>query len=139
MGFLDSLESMAEQRLTGTAGATDTAKVAGGAIEAIDEHPGGLSAILEQFKQNGMGQHLQGWATGEQTTATPEQVQQGLGGTSLIATISQKVGLTPQQTELALAAVLPMLISHFTQGGQAAPPAQGGLTGLASQILGRFI
>ena len=139
MGLMDSIESMAEQKLTGTAGPADTAKVAGGTIEALDEHPGGLAAILSQFQQNGMGEHVQNWANGQQQTATPEQVQQGLGGTSLIATVAQKVGLTPQETELAMATVLPMLISHFTQGGQQAPPAQGGLGSMASQILGRFI
>jgi hypothetical protein len=39
MGILDTIEGM-----TGQQGAGDTTKVAGGLMQALDEHPGGLPA-----------------------------------------------------------------------------------------------
>lgn len=115
----------------------DNAKIAGGLMQALDEHPGGLQGVMDHFKQNGMDQHVQGWASGQQS-ATPEQMQQGLGGSGLIESIAAKAGISPQMASIGLAVVLPMVMSHFTQGGQTAPP-QSGFGGMASQILGKFL
>ncbi|AXC16009.1 hypothetical protein ACPOL_6799 (plasmid) [Acidisarcina polymorpha] len=135
MGLLDSIEGMAGQ--VATDGGTRS-KVAGGLMRALDEHPGGLAGVLDSFKQNGMGDHVQGWATGQQQTATPEQVQQGLGGTGLVERVAEKAGVSPQVAQVAMATVLPMVIAHFTQGGQSSPP-QSGFGGMASQILSKFV
>lgn len=140
MGFLDSIENMAAQKMQGgqTASPGTNASVAGGLMQALDEHPGGLNGVLQSFQQNGMGQHVQNWASGQQQTATPEQVQQGLQGTGLIDQIAQKAGISPEMTKIALATVLPMVISHFTNNGQQAAPSSG-FGGMASQILGKFL
>ena len=116
----------------------DNSKVAGGLMQALDEHPGGLAGVMDSFRQNGMEQHVQNWSSGEQPSATPEQVQQGLGGTGLIERVAAKAGVSPQVAQMAMASVLPMVMAHFTQGGQTAPP-QSGFGGMASQILSRFI
>lgn len=135
MGLLDSIEGMAKQQVQG--GGVQ-AKVAGGLMQALDEHPGGLAGVMDSFRQNGMEQHVQNWASGQQQTATPEQVQQGLGGTGLVDRVAAKAGVSPQVAEMAMAAILPMVIAHFTQGGQTAAP-QSGFGGMASQILGKFL
>lgn len=134
MGILDSIEGMAQ----GMQGGGTNAKVAGGLMQALDEHPGGLAGVLSSFQQNGMAQHVQNWASGQQTTATPDQIQQGVGNTGLIDTVAAKAGISPEMAKMGLAVVLPMVISHFTQGGQQAPP-QSGFGGMASQILGKFL
>ena len=143
MGLLDSIEQMAAQRMQQGGGGQSvspqqTSSVAGGLMQALDEHPGGLAGVMQSFQQNGMGQHVQNWAQGQGQTATPEQVQQGLQGTGLIDSVAAKVGLSPEMTKIAMATVLPMVISHFTNGGQQAPPSSG-FGGMASQILGRII
>ena len=134
MGLLDTIEGMAGQPAPE---AGTQSKVAGGLMQALDEHPGGLSGVLDSFKQNGMEDHVQGWATGQQPTTTPEQVQQGLGGTGLIERVAEKSGVSPQVAQAAMATVLPMVVAHFTHGGQNAPPP-GGFSGMASQILSKF-
>ena len=133
MGILDTLKGMAGQ----PAGDTN-AKVAGGLMQALDEHPGGLAGVLNNFRQNGMDQHVQNWSTGQQPTATPDQIQQGLGNTGLIDSVAQKAGISPEMAKIGLAVVLPMVMAHFTQGGQQAPP-QSGFGGMAGQILGKFL
>lgn len=138
MGILDSLENLAGQGGNQAAGGSQTANVTGGLMQALDEHPGGLAGVLDHFRQNGMDQHVQNWATGQQQTATPDQIQQGLGNTGFIDTVAEKAGVSPQTAKLALAAILPVVVSHFTKGGTQAPP-QSGFGGMASQVLGRLL
>jgi uncharacterized protein YidB (DUF937 family) len=136
MGIMDSLKGMAEQGMS--QGGGTNAQVAGGLMQALDEHPGGLAGVLSSFEQNGMGQHVQNWASGSQPTATPDQIQQGLNGTGLIDNVAAKAGISPEMAKAGLAIVLPMVISHFTQGGQQQAPSSG-FGGMASQILSKFL
>lgn len=132
MGLLDAIENAAGQ------GGGANAKVAGGLMQALDEHPGGLAGVLQHFQQNGMGDQVQNWASGQETSATPEQVQQSLGNTDFIDRVAAKAGVSPETAKVAMATVLPLVISHFTSGGQQAPP-QSGFGGMASQILGKLL
>ena len=133
MGILQSLEGMA-----GGSGGNPTASVTNGLMQALEEHPGGLSGILNQFRQNGMDQHVQNWTTGQQTHATPEQIQQGLGNSGFIEKVATKAGVSPDVAKVALAAILPTVVSHLTKGGQQ-PAPESGVSGMASQILGRLL
>lgn len=133
MGILDTVEGLAGQK-----GSNANPQMAHGIMQALDEHPGGLAGVLESFRNNGMDQHMQNWSSGQQKTASPEQIQQGLGNTGLIERVAQKSGVSPEIAKVAMAAMLSMVISHFTQGGQQAVP-QSGFGGMASQVLGRFL
>jgi uncharacterized protein YidB (DUF937 family) len=139
MGILDTIQALAGQ--TGDAAQTDHAKVAGGFMEALSQHPEGIQGILASLKQNGMADHIGAWASGQPATATPEQVQQGFGGTGLIEKTAEKAGVSPAVVSMALATVLPMLIQHFTSNPQATGEPnsqQSSLGGLAQQLLGKL-
>ena len=132
MGIMESLEGMA-----GGSNAADTQKVTGGLMKALEEHPGGLSGLLDHLKQNGMEGHVDNWASGEQTPASPDQLQQALGSTGLIEKVAQYAGVSPETAKSVLARVLPMVISHFTSGGQQGGP-QSGFAGMVNDVLGKF-
>jgi uncharacterized protein YidB (DUF937 family) len=134
MGIMGMIQSLAGQ--TGAAAGTDHAKVAGGFIEALTEHPEGVQGVLDAFKNNGMAEHVNSWGAGQAVTATPEQVQQGLGGTGLIERTAEKAGVSPQVVQIALATVLPMVIHHFAPNGQAAPTSSMG--SMAEKLLSKF-
>jgi uncharacterized protein YidB (DUF937 family) len=134
MGIMDMIQSLAGQ--TGAAAGTDQAKVAGGFIEALTQHPEGIQGVLDAFKNNGMASHIGAWGAGQAAAATPEQVQQGLGGTGLIEKTAAKVGVSPAVVSAALATVLPMVVQHFAPNGQATPAS--GMTGMAEQLLSKF-
>jgi uncharacterized protein YidB (DUF937 family) len=134
MGIMDMIQSLAGQ--TGAAAGTDQAKVAGGFIEALTQHPEGIQGVLDAFKNNGMAEHVNSWGAGEAATATPEQVQQGLGGTGLIEKTAEKAGVSPQVVQMALATVLPMVIQHFAPNGQATPTS--GMGSMAEKLLSKF-
>lgn len=136
MGFFDSIENLAAQELGG--GANTNANVAGGLMQALEEHPGGLAGVMDQFNNNGMGEHVQNWASGAQAVATPGQIQQGLAGSGLIESVAAKAGVSPEVASMAMSTILPMVMSHFTNCGQQ-PAPQSGYGGMASQILSRLL
>ena len=135
MGILDTLQQLAGQ--AGQEAGTDQAKVAGGFIEALTQHPEGIQGVLDAFKNNGMADHVGAWSTGASATATPDQVQQGLGGTGLIEKTAEHAGVSTEVVQMALAAIIPMAIQHFAPNGQAAP--QSSMSGMAEQLLGKFL
>jgi len=135
MGILDTISQLAGQ--AGDAAQGDQAKVAGGFIQALTAHPEGIQGVLDSLKANGMADHIGSWAAGQDATATPEQIQQGLGPTGLIEKTADHAGVSPSVVTSALAIILPMLIQHFAPNGQ--PAEQGNMGSLAQQILGKFI
>ena len=115
-------------------------------VQHFDTQPGGLSGLVNQFRQNGMGGHVDNWMSsqpGSQPSQqiAPNQVEQGLGGDAL-QSIAGRAGMSPEMTKIALAAALPMLMSHFS-GGAGQLPAQanqgGGLAGLAEGLFSRVL
>jgi uncharacterized protein YidB (DUF937 family) len=136
MGFLDSIEGMAKQEMSGGG---QNAQAAGGLMQALDQHPGGLAGVLQSFQQNGMGQHVQDMQNGQTTPLTPEQVQQGTQGTGLIESVAEKAGISPEMAKMGMAVALPMIIAHFSQNNGGQMPQQGEFGGMASQILGKFL
>lgn len=134
MGILDSLEGMTQQA---TNSGEEQTKVAGGFVQALGEHPGGIGGLLESLRGNGMGDHVNQWTNGQSQPTTPEQVQTGLSGTGLIERTAERAGVSPEVAKIALASILPIAMAHFAPGGQ---PVQGGnLSGMASQLLSRFL
>ncbi|HEY0758882.1 MAG TPA: YidB family protein [Acidisarcina sp.] len=131
MGLLDSIEGLA-----GGAGgqAGQQGGVAQALIQTATQHPGGLEGILNGFRQNGMDQHVNSWVNpGENQSITPDQVQQGMGS-SMLGEVAQRAGVSPQVAQMALATVLPMVVSHFSRNGQVAPQSE--LGSLASSFFG---
>ena len=133
MGILDALQSLAGQ--AGDDSHSDTAKVAGGFVQALSAHPEGIQGILNSLTANGMGENVSKWASG-QAEATPEQIQQGLGGSGFVERIAEHAGVSPAVVTTALATILPMAIQHFTSGGQAQQSQPGGLL---EQLLGKLM
>jgi uncharacterized protein YidB (DUF937 family) len=132
MGFLDGLENMASQAMQQSG--SPTAKVAGGLMQALEEHPGGLQGVMDHMQQNGVDP--QAIAAGQ--TASTSQIAQGLEGSGLIESVAGKAGVSPQVAQELMSTVLPVVMAHFTQGGTSAPPASG-FAGMASSILGKFL
>jgi uncharacterized protein YidB (DUF937 family) len=133
MGLLDSLEGFAAQQMAQSS--NPEAKIAGGLMSALQEHPGGLQGVVDAFHENGMSAQVAG------EPADPNQVGQVLGGSGLIENVAARAGVSPEVAQALMATVLPMVMSHFTQGGTAAPPAQeaDGFAGMAQQLLGKFL
>jgi len=79
---------------------------------------GGLSGVLDMFRQNGMGQHADSWvSTGANMPISGDQVQQVFGDQSMARAASQ-LGQSQGQAGSMMAQLLPELINHLTPQGQ---------------------
>jgi uncharacterized protein YidB (DUF937 family) len=129
MGLLDALTSIAGGASSEHHGVADALS------QVMQEHPAGMDGILNQLKQNGLGEHVESWVNpGENKAISPEQVQQGLG-TSTVEAIAQRAGISPAVASGVIAVVLPLIVSHFS-GSSGQPAEAGGLAGLASKLFG---
>jgi uncharacterized protein YidB (DUF937 family) len=135
MGLLDEIGNLTGA--TSGESAAQNPQVASGVVQAVQEHPGGISGILDALRQNGMRQHVDAWTQGQQQPANPQQVQQALGPSGLIDRVAEKAGISPQVATMAMTALLPVIIRHFAPGGQPVPQSQIG--SLASGLLSKLL
>jgi uncharacterized protein YidB (DUF937 family) len=88
------------------------------ATSVIQNQPGGLSGLLQQFKTAGLGEHADSWVgTGENKPVSPDQVSSALGASN-IAAMAQKLGINAQTASAGLAALLPVIIDKLTPQGK---------------------
>ena len=142
MGLMDMVGQMAGQM--GGQQNNPNAAVTGGLLEELQNRPGGIGGILQAMHGNGMGGQVQQWSQGQTGPADPDQIQQGLSGTGMIESLTQRTGMSSGMVQTALAAALPMIVHHFVsnghvdqQGQQTGPQPEMG--GVLQSVLGRLL
>jgi len=111
MGLLDNLESMAMSKISGSN------PEASAVLEMIQNHPGGISGLVQAFHSNGLGGVVNSWiGTGPNQSITPDQIQQVLGSGPLQG-VAQKLGVSPEQASSTLSQLLPQVMNHLTPNG----------------------
>ena len=147
MGLLDEVESLAGGALQHGEGVPEggvpvaqQSSVSQALLSSLGQHPGGVGGLLDSFRQNGMGSHVDSWVNSEPGQGAPQQlnqqqVQQGVPS-SLLGSIAERTGLSQGVVTAALATALPMLMQHMTPGGQV--PEQGQLGGMAQGLLSKL-
>ena len=114
--------------LTGAAGAAgasgeDPAKAVQGVDQLIAQE-GGVDALLAKLRAGGLGDEVDSWvSTAENKPVAPSQLGAALGPDT-VTRLSASTGLSIQSLLPLLAAILPMLINHFTPSGQAPKPGE---------------
>lgn len=79
---------------------------------------GGLGGLLQQFQNNGFGQHMQSWVgNGQNLPITAEEVQQVLSNDQVQALL-QRTGLPVQALMPLVAKILPHAVDQATPDGQ---------------------
>jgi len=116
MGLLDDLVNNVKSQMGAKGGAvhpdlvSNVVQMLGGA--------GGLSGLVQQFQQGGLGHVIQSWvSTGQNLPITAQQVQQVLGNTQVQAWAT-KMGISPETLSQQLSTALPQIINHLTPNGQ---------------------
>lgn len=105
MGLLDSM-------LGGALGA----EVASLVSHAIEQH-GGVSGLVAQFEQQGLGNIVQSWVgKGANLPISTDQLHQVLGS-AMVQQMAAKFGLNPQTMLQQLAQALPQAVDKLTPGG----------------------
>ena len=94
-----------------------------GLIESImgmvtNKDSGGLEGLLNNFKENGLGDIISSWiSTGENQPISADQIQDGIGKEQ-VQQIADKIGLSPDAAKSKLAELLPDIIDKLTPDGK---------------------
>jgi uncharacterized protein YidB (DUF937 family) len=133
MDFFDVLDSP-----LGSALAVDPAAVLEQASRLIDQHPGGLQGLLDQFRAAGLSAQVSSWVgPGSNLPVTGAQLQSALGAAP-VAALAAQLGVSPDAAASHLASFLPGLIDHATPDGEvgSADLLQRGLAAFRSKLFG---
>ena len=84
---------------------------------------GGMNAVLERFRQKGMGAQTQSWmSTGDNQPIDEQSVEQVVGSDEL-RQMAQRLGVPEQQVAQAFAEIMPQMVDKITPDGQVPPHA----------------
>ena len=128
MGLLDSIAGAVMGKLGGTEGG-----MAQIALDMFNQH-GGLNGVLDKLKTSGLGDQVSSWVgTGENQAVSADQITSALGS-SQIAELAAKFGISPDVLSGQLAQHLPDVINKLTPHGEV--PTDSG--NMLTSVLGMF-
>ncbi|HEX4489205.1 MAG TPA: YidB family protein [Terriglobales bacterium] len=131
MGFL---EDMASKAVASAGGGSNP--MVSAVLQMIQNQPGGVSGLLQQFHEKGLGDLVNSWVgTGQNQQISPDQVQHVLG-TEQVQQVAEQAGISPDAAKSKLAEFLPMILDKLTPNGQV--PAQGSLLESGMSLLKSF-
>src|SRR5215472_3189564 len=114
MSLLDDLGSKAANSMLGDC----DNPLATGLLHMINNTPGGLSGLLENFQEKGLGGLMSSWiGTGQNLPISADQIQHVLGSDQ-VKELAAKAGISPDLASSSLATMLPSLIDKLTPNGQ---------------------
>jgi uncharacterized protein YidB (DUF937 family) len=119
------LEDMAGKELGGMLSGSSN-PLAAGVMQMINNQPGGLSGLIQQFHDKGMGGLVSSWVgTGQNLPISADQIQHVLGSEQ-VKELAAKAGISPDVVSSHLSELLPVLVDKLTPNGQV-PQASGSL------------
>ena len=128
MGLLDNIAGAVMGKLSGTEGG-----MAQIALDMFNQH-GGLNGVLDKLKTSGLGDQVSSWVgTGENQAVSADQITSALGS-SQIAELAAKFGISPDVLSGELAQHLPDVINKLTPHGEV--PTDSG--NMLTSVLGMF-
>ena len=111
------LEDMAGKEMSSMLSSSSN-PMASSVIQMLNNQPGGLSGLLQQFHDKGLGGLVTSWvSTGQNLPISADQIQHVLGSEQ-VKELAAKAGLSPEVASSHLAEFLPMLIDKLTPNGQ---------------------
>ena len=92
--------------------------LAASVMQMINNQPGGLSGLLQQFHDKGLGSLVSSWvSTGQNLPISADRLQHVLGSEQ-VKELAAKAGVSTDTAGSSLAQLLPMLIDKLTPNGQ---------------------
>jgi uncharacterized protein YidB (DUF937 family) len=111
------LEDMAGKEF-GSMLSSSSNPLAAAVMQMINNQPGGLSGLVQQFHDKGMGGLVSSWvSTGQNLPISADQIQNVLGSEQ-VKELAAKSGISPDVVSSHLAQLLPMLVDKLTPNGQ---------------------
>jgi len=118
------LEDMAGKELSGMLSNSSNPLVSS-VMQMINQQPGGLSGLVQQFHDKGLGSLVSSWVgTGQNLPISGDQLQHVLGSEQ-VKELAARAGIAPEAASSHLAQLLPMLVDKLTPNGEVAQTATG--------------
>lgn len=128
MGLLDSLAGGMLEKMMG-----DKGPMVQVAMDMLNQN-GGLSGILEKFKENGLAEQAASWVgTGENLPISADQIASVLGNSQL-GEIASKFGIDTNILSSQIAEHLPAIVDKLTPNGEL-PNESGNLISVLMGLL----
>jgi len=103
-------------------------------MQMINNQPGGLSGMVQQFHDKGLGSLVSSWVgTGQNLPISADQLQHVLGSEQ-VKELAAKAGVSPDVASSHLAQLLPMLIDKLTPNGQVPQASTSTSTSTSSML-----
>jgi uncharacterized protein YidB (DUF937 family) len=127
MGLLDDVMNAA------TGGGNQSNSMLGHVLDMVQNHPGGVSGLVNSLNSGGLGAAVSSWiGTGQNMPVSADAIESALGS-GPIANLAAKAGISPDQAKTAISQYLPQIIDKISPNGQM--PQGGGLLESALSML----
>ena len=134
MSIFDQLSSA----LGGAPGESGGSAMLSGVMDMLNNHPGGVSGLVQSFEQNGLGNLMSSWiGTGENLPISADQVKTILGN-ERVAELAAKARISPDAASSRLAELLPNVINKLSPDGKL-PEGRGDLMSQGMSLLGGLL
>ena len=111
------LEDMAGKEVSSML-ANSSNPLASSVMQMINNQPGGISGLIQQFHDKGMGGCVASWvSTGQNLPISADQIQHVLGSEQ-VKERAAKAGISPDAVSAHLAQLLPLVVDKLTPNGQ---------------------
>jgi len=127
MGLLDGIASM-------LGGSGESNSPASAILQMLNTHPGGLSGLVGQFQQGGLGDVMSSWlSNGQNRPVSPDQLS-SIFSSGQLAELANKLGTDHAGAISQLTQLLPGIIDQLSPEGSL--PLGGNWMSAAAGILG---
>jgi len=134
MGLLDTLVTSAITSALGGNAQGLTGNLVKGVVGMVTNNAGGLSGLVNQFTQSGLGDVAASWVgKGDNQPVTPQQVTDVLGADK-VAELAKQAGIPEEKGAEVLSQVLPTVVNEMTPDGEI--PEEHHLGTISKVILG---
>jgi uncharacterized protein YidB (DUF937 family) len=128
MSLLDTLGSMLGQSPQGGG----QQALISTALEFVNNQPGGLNGLIQQFQDKGAGDIISSWVSNGENQPISAEALHSVLGSDAVADLAAKAGVQPDQITGLLSQVLPHVVNAATPTGEV--PAEGQLN--STSVLG---
>jgi uncharacterized protein YidB (DUF937 family) len=128
------LEDMAGKEVSSML-ANSSNPLASSVMQMINNQPGGISGLIQQFHDKGMGGCVASWvSTGQNLPISADQIQHVLGSEQ-VKELAAKAGISPDAVSAHLAQLLPLVVDKLTPNGQV-PQSSSSTSSLIEEGMG---
>jgi uncharacterized protein YidB (DUF937 family) len=117
MGLLDNVTGKVNEIESSIPQGSDHAGLMGHVTDFVHAHPGGLSGLIQTFREKGLGDVVNSWVSREHNQpVTAAQIETALGNEKVQA-LAAKLGVSTSTISTGLASILPQVVDKLTPNG----------------------